>query len=71
MSVIPRSLLTRLGELLGGRDLRGRGGPTGTPSHDLDEAPPSVDQEANSAVSGGGIRGPGGRAPARHARRSR
>jgi hypothetical protein len=32
-------------------------GATGTPSHDLDEAPPSVDQEANRVVSGGGVVG--------------
>jgi hypothetical protein len=33
----------------------GRGGPLGTPSRDLDEAPPSLDQEANRVVSGGGV----------------
>jgi hypothetical protein len=33
----------------------GRGGPLGTPSHDLAEAPPSYDQEKNEVVSGGGI----------------
>lgn len=31
------------------------GGATGTPSHDADEAPPSLDQEANWTVSGGGV----------------
>lgn len=36
----------------------GRGGTLGTPSHDLDEAPPSTDQEANAVVSGGGLVGP-------------
>lgn len=35
----------------------GRGGPTGTPSHDPDEAPPSTDQEQNAVVSGGGLVG--------------
>jgi len=41
------------------------GGPLGTPSHDLDEAPPGVDQEANRGVSGGGTVGPDDQ-PARH-----
>lgn len=35
----------------------GRGTPMGTPSHDLDEAPPSADQEENEVVSGGGVVG--------------
>jgi len=35
----------------------GRGGTMGTPSTDLDEAPPGTDQEANSVVSGGGLTG--------------
>jgi hypothetical protein len=35
----------------------GRGGAMGAPSLDPDEAPPSADQEANSAVSGGGVVG--------------
>jgi hypothetical protein len=33
----------------------GRGGDLGTPSELLEEAPPSADQEANEAVSGGGM----------------
>jgi hypothetical protein len=33
----------------------GRGGDLGTPSGLPEEAPPSSDQEANEAVSGGGI----------------
>ena len=33
----------------------GRGGDLGTPSGLPDEAPPSADQEANEAVSGGGM----------------
>ena len=33
----------------------GRGGDLGTPSGLPEEAPPSADQEANDAVSGGGI----------------
>lgn len=33
----------------------GDGGPTGTPSELPDEEPPSADQEANEAVSGGGM----------------
>jgi hypothetical protein len=45
------------------RDLIGRGrlsggGPLGTPSLDLEEAPPDLDQDANRAVSGGGMVGP-------------
>ena len=44
--------------------------PLGTPSHDPDEAPPGVDQEANAVVSGGGSVTRSG--PPRHkARRSR
>ena len=33
----------------------GRGGDLGTPSGLPEEAPPSADQEANEAVSGGGM----------------
>jgi hypothetical protein len=45
------------------RDLIGRGrlsggGPLGTPTLDLEEAPPGVDPDANRAVSGGGMVGP-------------
>jgi len=50
----------------------GRGGPLGTPSWLLDEAPPSRSQEANWVVSGGGLVGPddqGG--PNREGHRSR
>lgn len=36
----------------------GRGGALGTPSFLTKEAPPSVDQEANGVVSGGGLTGP-------------
>ena len=36
----------------------GEGGALGTPSWLPDEAPPSVDQENNKAVSGGGVVGP-------------
>ena len=35
----------------------GDGGAMGTPSSDLDEAPPGTDQEANDVVSGGGVTG--------------
>ncbi len=51
----------------------GRGGPLGTPSWGLDEAPPSSDQEANAVVSGGGLVGPReeGGYPHRTAQRSR
>ena len=41
------------------------GGSLGTPSHDLDEAPPGIDQEANRVVSGGGVAGVDGQ-PGRH-----
>lgn len=52
--------------------LTGRGGATGTPSHDLDEAPPSLDQEANQVVSGGGVVGDNDReGPSHKAKRSR
>ncbi|MBM7506362.1 hypothetical protein JOE61_000176 [Nocardioides salarius] len=54
----------------GGRPLTDRGGATGTPSHDLDEAPPSLAQETNWVVSGGGLVGRDGTEP-RRARRSR
>lgn len=48
----------------------GRGGTLGTPSHDLDEAPPAYDQEANTVVSGGGpVKKTGGQ-PAQKARKS-
>ena len=50
--------------------LTDRGGATGTPSHDADEAPPSLDQEENWAVSGGGVAGSRGES-SRKARRSR
>jgi hypothetical protein len=33
----------------------GRGGDLGTPSALPEEAPPSADQDANEAVSGGGV----------------
>ncbi len=33
----------------------GRGGPLGTPTQTANTQPPSADQDANSAVSGGGI----------------
>jgi hypothetical protein len=48
-----------IGELFhGGPEGRPRSGqPMGTPSHDLDEAPPSLDQETNTVVSGGGLVG--------------
>lgn len=52
------------------RPLTGRGGATGTPSHDLDEAPPSMAQETNWVVSGGGLVGADDSEP-RRARRSR
>lgn len=52
------------------RPLTDRGGATGTPSHDLDEAPPSLAQETNWVVSGGGLVGSGDTEP-RRARRSR
>jgi hypothetical protein len=57
------------------REVVGRGPstamPLGTPSTDFDEAPPSIDQEANRAVSGGGMVGPDDQAPSHKARRSR
>lgn len=52
------------------RSLTDRGGATGTPSHDLDEAPPSLAQETNWVVSGGGLVGSDDTEP-RRARRSR
>ena len=33
----------------------GRGGALGTPTLDTDEAPPSLDEEKNAVVSGGGL----------------
>ena len=49
----------------------GRGGAMGTPSLTLDESPPSLDQEANAVVSGGGLVGPDDdRGPSRAARQS-
>jgi len=49
----------------------GRGGALGTPSVTLDEAPPSLDQDANAVVSGGGVVGPDDeRGPRRAARQS-
>lgn len=47
------------------RSPSGRGGATGTPSADLDEAPPSLAQETNWVVSGGGLAGHDGRSPRR------
>ena len=48
----------RLGAGLAG----GPGATFGTPSSDLDEAPPSADQETNMVLSGGGVvRRDGGR----------
>lgn len=51
--------------------LTDRGGATGTPSHDADEAPPSLDQEVNRVVSGGGLVGVDDREPSHKAQRSR
>ena len=68
-----RHLADLLHSVLGGRrrePLTDRGGATGTPSHDADEAPPSLDQEENWAVSGGGVAGSRGES-SRKARRSR
>lgn len=42
---------------MGRRRRSGRGASLGTPSSLLNEAPPSVDQEANWVVSGGGLVG--------------
>jgi hypothetical protein len=57
------------------REVVGRGGstagPLGIPSIDLDEAPPGIDQDANRAVSGGGMVGPDDQAASSKARRSR
>jgi hypothetical protein len=36
----------------------GDGGPTGTASSDLAEAPPGQDQDSNMVVSGGGVADP-------------
>lgn len=49
----------------------GRGGTLGTPALTLAESGPSVDQEANAVVSGGGLVGPrDDRGPSRAARLS-
>lgn len=48
----------------------GRGGALGTPTLTLDEAPPSLDQEANGVVSGGGLVGPDDDAGPREAAKS-
>ncbi len=48
----------------------GRGGAMGTPGRGLAEAPPSLDQELNWVVSGGGAVGPTGD-PSRTSIRSR
>lgn len=58
------------GQRAGTRFPSGRGGATGTPSADLDEAPPSLAQETNWVVSGGGLVSHDGTAP-RRTRRSR
>jgi hypothetical protein len=52
------------------RPLTDRGGATGTPSHDPEEAPHSLDQETNWVVSGGGVTSDA-EEPSRKARRSR
>jgi hypothetical protein len=70
MSLDVRSLREWVADLFG----RGRfsgGGPLGTPSLDLDEAPPGIDQENNRAVSGNGMVGPDDQAASHKARRSR
>jgi hypothetical protein len=70
MTLDVRSLREWVMDLLGRGRLSG-GGPLGTPSHDLDEAPPGIDQEANRAVSGGGMVGPDDQPPRHKAERSR
>ena len=52
-----RRTVTRLREPSPGSG-SGRGGPLGTPSWLTEEASPSLDQEANAVVSGGGLVGP-------------
>jgi hypothetical protein len=52
-----RSLVDWMKDVVGRGRVSG-GGPLGTPSHDLDEAPPGLDQESNRGVSGGGMVGP-------------
>jgi hypothetical protein len=42
----------------------------GTPTHDLAEAPPSADQEANMVLSGGGLVRRDGGEPSRRAHKS-
>lgn len=42
----------------------------GTPTHDLAEAPPTADQEANMVLSGGGLVRRDGGEPSRRADRS-
>jgi hypothetical protein len=70
MTLDVRSLAEWVKDLFGRGRLSG-GGPLGAPSATFDEAPPSLDQETNRAVSGGGMVG-GDDEPARHtARRSR
>jgi hypothetical protein len=70
VSLDVRSLREWVADVLGRGRLSG-GGPLGTPSIDLDEAPPGFDQEANRAVSGGGMVGPDDEAASRKTRRSR
>jgi hypothetical protein len=59
---VAASIRRRAGELVlrpsrsgATRPLTDRGGATGTPSHDADEVPPSLDQDVNRVVSGGGV----------------
>jgi hypothetical protein len=47
----------------------GQGGGLGTPSRDLAEAPPSLEQESNWVVSGGGLAGPDDEPPSDAAER--
>lgn len=67
---VTHALAERPGSHRSRRPLTDRGGATGTPTHDLDEAPPSLAQETNWVVSGGGLVSHDGTAP-RRTRRSR
>lgn len=71
MGFSPRSLLAWFKVAIAGGDPLGRGGATGTPSFDVDVAPPSADQDTNRAVSGGGIVGPDDSPPEHHTRPTR
>ena len=66
MGFSPRSLLAWVKVAVAGGDPLGRGRATGTPSFDLDQAPPSAGQKTSRAVSRGGIVGPDDSPPEQH-----